>query len=80
MKMQECWNSLRSPIDVKSIMGLVPEYSHIVQILDNETYDNPSLNYALYQSDSQTLDHLKTVIIVMRKKLIDEIIKLLCDI
>jgi len=57
--MQECWNSLRSPIDVKSIMGLIPEYSYIQQILDNEKYNNPSLNYALYKSDSKILDDLK---------------------
>jgi len=57
--MQECWNSLRSPIDVKSIMGLIPEYSYILQILDHEKYNNPSLNYALYKSDSKILDELK---------------------
>lgn len=51
LKMNECWNSLRSPMEVKSILGLIPEYSYINRILDNQKYDNPSLNYSLYESD-----------------------------
>lgn len=34
MKMMECWNSLRSPMEVKSIMGLIPQFSYINVLLD----------------------------------------------
>lgn len=77
LKMNECWNSLRSPMEVKSILGLIPEYSYINRILDNQKYDNPSLNYSLYESDQKNLDYLKQVIVIMRKKLIDDITALI---
>lgn len=73
MKMKECWDSLRSPVEVKSIMGLIPEYEHINVILDNDQYDNPSLNHALYTADRETLDHLKEALMVMRKRVLQEL-------
>ena len=60
-------------MEVKSIMGLIPEYEHINVILDNEQYDNPSLNYALYTADRETLDHLKEALMVMRKRVLQEL-------
>ena len=54
--MQECWGSLGSPMEIKSILGLMEKYSSINAILENETYDNPSLNVGLFKIDEDTLD------------------------
>lgn len=80
LKMRECWNSLKSPMEVKSIMGLIPEYRYINVILDNETYDNPALNYSFFNWDQQTLSHLKMCVLSMRKKLLEQIQELLVEI
>lgn len=49
LKMNECWNSFRSPMEVKSILGLVDEFKYTNVILENQKYDNPSINYAFYE-------------------------------
>lgn len=49
LKMKECWNSFRSPMEIKSILGLIDEFKHTNSILENEKYDNPSINYAFYE-------------------------------
>lgn len=36
-------------MEIKSIIGLVDEYSHTNIILENQKYDNPSINYAFYE-------------------------------
>ena len=78
MKMVECWNSLRSPMEVKSIMGLIPEYNYVNVILDN--YDNPSINYAFLQWDLLTLSHLKKCVMCLRKEILEQIKVLLQEI
>jgi hypothetical protein len=79
LKMNECWNSLRSPVEVKSIMGLVEEYKYINVILDNEKFDNPSMNFALYDSDASNLDLLKSIIFLMRARQLNDIRNLIAQ-
>lgn len=73
LKMKECWNSFRSPMEVKSILGLVPDYAFINDILENHRYDNPSINYAFYENDMLHLDNLSTVMLIMLEKHLIEI-------
>ena len=49
LKMKECWNSFRSPMEIKSILGLVEEYKYTNNILDNQKYDNPAINFSFYE-------------------------------
>ena len=74
IKMGECWNSLRSPLEVKSIFGLIPEYKYVNHMLDNGQYDNPALNYSFYSWDKQTLHYLKNSVISVRKGILEQII------
>ena len=48
---KECWESLGSPMEIKSILGLLDEFKYISMILDSELYDNPSMNCGLYRVD-----------------------------
>ena len=73
LKMKECWNSFRSPMEVKSILGLVPDYKHIDTILENQSYDNPAINFAFYDNDMLHLNNLSTVMLILLEKHLIEI-------
>lgn len=49
LKMKECWSSFRSPMEIKSILGLVDDYRFTNHILENQKYDNPAINYSFYE-------------------------------
>lgn len=65
--MKNQWASLQNPRRFKSILGLLPEYKHVNNILHNERYNNPALNNGLYQIDAQSLDKLKKTLLSIQK-------------
>lgn len=67
MEMKECWASLASVMEVKSILGQLDEFKYILKILDNDTYDNPALNQGLYKVDQDCLDQLKKAVLLARE-------------
>lgn len=70
---KECWESLGSPMEIKSILGLLDEFKYISLILDSELYDNPSMNCGLYRVDQDMLDQLKKAIFTAREENLEEI-------
>lgn len=70
---KECWESLGSPMEIKSILGLLDEFKYISMILDSELYDNPSMNCGLYRVDQDMLDQLKKAIFTAREEKLEEI-------
>ena len=36
-------------MEIKSILGLVEEYKYTNNILDNQKYDNPAINFSFYE-------------------------------
>lgn len=65
-QIKECWDSLASPAQVVSILGLIPEYHFIKKILLSERHYNPVLVSGLHQFDLLTLDNLRQTILVIR--------------
>ena len=66
-------------MEIKSILGLLDQYHHINVILDNEKYDNPSLNIALYNMDQEQLDILCSALEVARSNILEKIHKNIND-
>ena len=64
---------LASPIEVVSILGLIPDYKYIEHILRSERHYNPALISSLYQFDLLTLDDLRRTILVIRNDHFNEI-------
>jgi len=72
-QIKEMWDSLASPIEVVSILGLIPDYKYIEHILRSERHYNPALISSLYQFDLLTLDDLRRTILVIRNDHFNEI-------
>ena len=49
--MKDGWRLLASPMEYKSILGLMPKYQHINRLLYNNRFHNPALGSGLYQLD-----------------------------
>lgn len=60
-------------MEIKSILGLLDEFKYITAILDNELYDNPSMNCGLYRVDQDCLDQLKKAVLTARDDQLTEI-------
>lgn len=66
INVSECWQSLGSVMEVKSLLGLVDDYQYITKILESELFDNPSINYGFHRIDVECLDQMKRVILSAR--------------
>jgi len=71
--MKDGWRLLASPMEYKSILGLMPKYRHINRLLYNNRFHNPALGSGLYQLDLQTLQCLKKIILVAQKQHVSQI-------
>lgn len=60
------WRLLASPIDYKSILGLISKYRYINRILYNDRFTNPTLNACFYQLDLETIHSIKKTILVVQ--------------
>ena len=61
------WRLLASPMEYKSILGMIPKYKYINRILYNNRFCNPTLNAGFYQLDLETILSLKKIILVVQK-------------
>jgi len=57
---------LANPFKVKSILGLLPDYTYVDIMLKDPRHENPSLTCGLYEIDDETTYQLKEAILVIR--------------
>ena len=50
-QLKEQWDALASPTKVRSILGMIPEYSYIDKILSSKRHANPALTSGLHEID-----------------------------
>lgn len=62
------WKMLASPMEYKSILGLIPQYKYINRIMYNNRFCNPTLNAGFYQLDLLTIRCLKKIILVVQNE------------
>lgn len=67
-QLKEHWDSLASPTKVRSILGMIPEYSYIEKILSSKRHANPALTSGLHEIDQLTLGYLRQTILLIRNE------------
>ena len=66
--MKQQWDSLASPNQVFTILGLLKDFKFINKILEYESLQgNPSLLYGFQQVDEVTMIHLRSILLLIRQ-------------
>lgn len=67
-QMKQQWDSLASPNQVFTILGLMKDYKYINKILEFEQLQgNPALLYGFQQVDEVTMQQLRSILLLIRQ-------------
>ena len=66
--MKQQWDSLASPTEVFTILGMIPDFKYINKLLEfKQLQGNPSLLYGFQQVDESSMLQLRSILLFIRQ-------------